>query len=198
MLTVAPWAAKKMPGLFALNERTVLLGNWVHGFFSFTAVGAFNVGSIALSMEEVHIHILYYSSVRTNGIHSKNTHVHACTMSFKYCILLKMSLPPPLFSCTHGSNWEGSLFSNMCNWPWTQAPTSSRQPYLWAFLCLHNTHLAIYRICSRSKPPMLKLGTSASCSQLPGSTIVAKVNSQGHRQHQRIFWAYLYAFGHGI
>ena len=50
---MAPWAAKKMPGLFTLNERTVLLGNWIHGFFSFTAVGAFNVGSIALSMEEV-------------------------------------------------------------------------------------------------------------------------------------------------
>ena len=52
---MAPWAAKKMPGLFTLNERTVLLGNWIHGFFSFTAVGAFNVGSIALSMEEVHV-----------------------------------------------------------------------------------------------------------------------------------------------
>lgn len=55
LLTVAPWAAKKMPGLFTLNERTVLLGNWIHGFFSFTAVGAFNVGSIALSMEEVNL-----------------------------------------------------------------------------------------------------------------------------------------------
>lgn len=52
LLTVAPWAAKKMPGLFALNERTVLLGNWIHGFFSYTAVGAFNVGSIQLTVDE--------------------------------------------------------------------------------------------------------------------------------------------------
>ena len=51
---MAPWAAEKMPGLFTLNERTVLLGNWIHGFFSFSAVGAFNVGSIALVMEEVY------------------------------------------------------------------------------------------------------------------------------------------------
>lgn len=42
-----------MPGLFALNERTVLLGNWTHGFFSYTAVGAFNVGSIQLTVDEV-------------------------------------------------------------------------------------------------------------------------------------------------
>ena len=51
---MAPWAVKKMPGLFALNERTVLLGSWVHGFFSYTAVGAFNVGSIQLTLDEVY------------------------------------------------------------------------------------------------------------------------------------------------
>lgn len=109
---MAPWAAKKMPGLFALNERTVLLGNWVHGFFSFTAVGAFNVGSIALSMEEVRIHILYYSSVRTNRIHSKNTHVHACTISFEYCILLKISLPP--FSAVHMAQTGRGHYFQIC------------------------------------------------------------------------------------
>ena len=52
LLTVAPWAVKKMPGLFTLNERTVLLGCWIHGFFSYTAVGAFNVGSIQLTVDE--------------------------------------------------------------------------------------------------------------------------------------------------
>lgn len=52
LLTVAPWAARKMPGLFALNERAVLSGSWQHGFFSFAAVGAFNVGSIKLSIDE--------------------------------------------------------------------------------------------------------------------------------------------------
>ena len=55
LLTVAPWAVKKMPGLFALNERTVLLGKWTHGFFSYTAVGAFNVGSIRINLDEVTI-----------------------------------------------------------------------------------------------------------------------------------------------
>lgn len=53
LLTVAPWAARTMPGLFALNERVVLYGQWRHGFFSVTAVGAYNVGSINLAVEEV-------------------------------------------------------------------------------------------------------------------------------------------------
>ena len=53
LLTVAPWAARKMPGLFALNERAVLYGDWEHGFFSLTAVGAYNVGSIQLTVDEV-------------------------------------------------------------------------------------------------------------------------------------------------
>ena len=53
LLTVAPWAVRKLPGVFALNERTALLGKWAHGFFSYTAVGAFNVGSIQLSFDKV-------------------------------------------------------------------------------------------------------------------------------------------------
>ena len=50
---MAPWAVKKIPGVFALNERTALLGSWTHGFFSYTAVGAFNVGSIQLTFDKV-------------------------------------------------------------------------------------------------------------------------------------------------
>ena len=53
LLTVAPWAVKTMPGLFTLNERVLLLGRWDHGFFSFAAVGAYNVGSIALNVDKV-------------------------------------------------------------------------------------------------------------------------------------------------
>lgn len=53
LLTVAPWAAKKMPGLFALNERVILLGEWEHGFFAYGAVGAYNVGSINLPLDKV-------------------------------------------------------------------------------------------------------------------------------------------------
>ena len=53
LLTVAPWAVRTMPGLFTLNERVLLLGQWEHGFFSLAAVGAYNVGSIALTVDEV-------------------------------------------------------------------------------------------------------------------------------------------------
>lgn len=66
LLTVAPWAAHKMPGLFALNERVVLAGDWKHGHFTYTAVGAFNVGSISLSLERTKVRawpILPYSSL---------------------------------------------------------------------------------------------------------------------------------------
>jgi phosphatidylserine decarboxylase len=38
--------ASSLPGLFHLNERVCWLGKWRHGFFSMTAVGATNVGSI--------------------------------------------------------------------------------------------------------------------------------------------------------
>ena len=53
LLTVAPWAARTMPGLFVLNERATLLGSWQYGFFSLTAVGAYNVGSIHLELDPV-------------------------------------------------------------------------------------------------------------------------------------------------
>ena len=60
LLTVAPWAARKMPGLFTLNERAVLSGSWEHGFFSFSAVGAYNVGSIKLEVDKVYIMFLVF------------------------------------------------------------------------------------------------------------------------------------------
>ncbi len=41
-----PGVASAFPGLFHLNERVAWLGSWRHGFFSLTAVGATNVGSI--------------------------------------------------------------------------------------------------------------------------------------------------------
>ncbi|CAI8023014.1 Phosphatidylserine decarboxylase proenzyme, mitochondrial [Geodia barretti] len=52
LITVAPWAVKTMPGLFNLNERVLLLGQWEYGFFSFAAVGATIVGSISLTIDE--------------------------------------------------------------------------------------------------------------------------------------------------
>ena len=42
-----------MPNLFCLSERVLLGGYWEHGFFSLTAVGAYNVGSIEIGIDEV-------------------------------------------------------------------------------------------------------------------------------------------------
>jgi phosphatidylserine decarboxylase len=50
---------KMIPSLFALNERVVLMGQWPEGFFSLTAVGAYNVGSISLNFD---------TSLKTNQI----------------------------------------------------------------------------------------------------------------------------------
>lgn len=53
-----------MPGLFALNERVILSGIWEQGYFSFIAVGAYNVGSIRLTLHKVliltYIQCLYH------------------------------------------------------------------------------------------------------------------------------------------
>ncbi|KAL6061674.1 phosphatidylserine decarboxylase 1 [Balamuthia mandrillaris] len=51
LFPVAPVMVNLVQGLFALNERVVLLGKWKHGFFSLTPVGATNVGSITLTLE---------------------------------------------------------------------------------------------------------------------------------------------------
>lgn len=48
LLSVNPWLARLIPGLFTINERAVYVGEWTHGFFSMTAVGATNVGSIEI------------------------------------------------------------------------------------------------------------------------------------------------------
>jgi len=58
LLPVAPLVGKVIPQLLALNERVVLSGQWDHGFYSMTAVGAYNVGSIAI----------HFDDVRTNNI----------------------------------------------------------------------------------------------------------------------------------
>ncbi|VVC98144.1 unnamed protein product [Leptidea sinapis] len=48
LLSVNPWMANLIPGLFTMNERAVYVGDWEYGFFSMTAVGATNVGSIEI------------------------------------------------------------------------------------------------------------------------------------------------------
>jgi phosphatidylserine decarboxylase len=51
LFPISPIVARLIPNLFALNERVVLTGTWEYGFFSMTAVGAYNVGSIAMNFE---------------------------------------------------------------------------------------------------------------------------------------------------
>jgi phosphatidylserine decarboxylase len=52
LYSVSPYLQKTLPGLFTLNERVVLLGRWRWGFFSYTPVGATNVGSIVVNFDK--------------------------------------------------------------------------------------------------------------------------------------------------
>lgn len=52
LFSVSPAMVRVMKGLFVLNERIVMLGSWPWGFFSMTAVGATNVGSIGLTFDK--------------------------------------------------------------------------------------------------------------------------------------------------
>ncbi|KAF2843652.1 phosphatidylserine decarboxylase [Patellaria atrata CBS 101060] len=51
LYSVSPYLQRTLPGLFTLNERVVLLGRWRWGFFSYTPVGATNVGSIKINFD---------------------------------------------------------------------------------------------------------------------------------------------------
>ena len=59
LYSVSPYLQQTLPELFTLNERVVLLGRWRWGFFSFTPVGATNVGSIKINFD---------SELRTNSL----------------------------------------------------------------------------------------------------------------------------------
>lgn len=51
LYSVSPYIAKRLAGLFVLNERVALLGRWRYGFFSMIPVGATNVGSIVVNFD---------------------------------------------------------------------------------------------------------------------------------------------------
>lgn len=59
LYSVSPYLQRTLPGLFTLNERVALLGRWRWGFFSYTAVGATNVGSVKINFD---------SELRTNSL----------------------------------------------------------------------------------------------------------------------------------
>ena len=61
LYSVSPYLQRTMPGLFTLNERVVLLGRWRWGFFSYTPVGATNVGSIKINFDR---------ELRTNSLNT--------------------------------------------------------------------------------------------------------------------------------
>ncbi|XP_042251234.1 phosphatidylserine decarboxylase proenzyme, mitochondrial isoform X3 [Thunnus maccoyii] len=52
LMSVNPGVARWVKELFVLNERVALTGQWQHGFFSLTAVGATNVGSIRVYFDQ--------------------------------------------------------------------------------------------------------------------------------------------------
>lgn len=51
LLGVSRKVSSRVADLFCINERVLLLGNWMYGFFSMTPVGATNVGNIAIDFE---------------------------------------------------------------------------------------------------------------------------------------------------
>lgn len=53
LLSVRPSLMKRIPEVLHINERVCYAGSWPHGFFSMTAVGATNVGSIKVNFDEV-------------------------------------------------------------------------------------------------------------------------------------------------
>jgi phosphatidylserine decarboxylase len=52
LLSIRPTFMAWIEDLFTINERVAYVGNWTHGFFSMTAVGATNVGSIKVNFDD--------------------------------------------------------------------------------------------------------------------------------------------------
>eukprot|EP00058_Branchiostoma_floridae_P026361 XP_002611852.1 hypothetical protein BRAFLDRAFT_83124 [Branchiostoma floridae] len=77
LFSVNPGLVRCIQGLFNYNERVVMSGRWDQGFFSMSAVGATNVGSIRMYMDsELHTNLpgkwkggLFYDRVFFNETH---------------------------------------------------------------------------------------------------------------------------------
>ncbi|KAK1787943.1 hypothetical protein P4O66_016430, partial [Electrophorus voltai] len=69
LMSVNPGVARWIKELFCHNERVVLSGEWTHGFFSLTAVGATNVGSIRIYFDkELHTNNPRYNKGSYNDL----------------------------------------------------------------------------------------------------------------------------------
>lgn len=69
LMSVNPGMARWIKELFCHNERVVLTGDWKHGFFSLTAVGATNVGSIRIHFDrDLHTNSPRYSKGSYNDL----------------------------------------------------------------------------------------------------------------------------------
>ena len=79
LYSVSPYLQRTMPGLFTLNERVVLLGRWRWGFFSYTPVGATNVGSIVVNFD---------AELRTNSL-TTDTAAALRAMEMRADVILK-------------------------------------------------------------------------------------------------------------
>ena len=60
LFSVNPGIVRWLQGLFNFNERVLYVGNWKHGFFSLTAVGATLVGSINVHFDKVCCYARYF------------------------------------------------------------------------------------------------------------------------------------------
>lgn len=72
LFPISPIVARLVPNLFALNERVVLAGEWEHGFYSSTAVGAYHVGSMAFNFDK---------NIRTNRLRRDFTNPNLAYLS---------------------------------------------------------------------------------------------------------------------
>ncbi|XP_060079813.1 phosphatidylserine decarboxylase proenzyme, mitochondrial-like [Ylistrum balloti] len=65
LLSVSPHVVRRVAGLYNYNERAVYMGTWDYGFFSYTAVGATNVGSIRIYCDkELQTNIYHHKGKR--------------------------------------------------------------------------------------------------------------------------------------
>lgn len=96
LFPISPVIARLIPNLFALNERVVLAGAWKFGFCSMTAVGAYNVGSIAMNFD---------ASVQTNKLRRswRNPNLEYLSFGGVGCFACARARTPCLLLCPHGS-----------------------------------------------------------------------------------------------